>query len=975
MTLDIRATVTCSLGELISGSVGDTSIGNSGLVTCSGSIVVSGTIAPVPGTEVTFSYSAGGQSYTIPRRLRVIGSYADPFRRVSQISLGDKLAYLASLEEYSNYDAKDDPNSDADAPDFANPIHASTILEQCLQKLEINLAGANPLTNKFANKYFPLDRPFVAIMNDLLVSESYCGYLNYNEELEIVDLSQKGGTGPLLTVDDFIDIGPAGLVVPPADLVKVSYKYQKHQRVYSPEGSSGLVSSYNISGLSISSNSNWTEDKTIGPDTEYPINYVGEEGEELTETYSGRSESITKTYYKSINVRNGVDPSTGRIVYEKKELVDYTESEVTEPYAKIASKRIAALLSRGQTATGGSARVVTKKSRTTPYYDANGEVVGEENYEEVPIASYIYGSELPVAFSRTATLVEVVPYIDTILVPASRTVTTYNKKEDLQKTYTVTYVNKGETAASQASLAESVFALSTTAGAVNLAEKTFNSGLVFEGDSVRISRVSSARLRSQAKPTESESASSYVTSKDYGGSTSSASSGDKYTTEVFELANNASNGLVSNVLQLTVPYSPDDTIGYVSGVYSTIRGGAAENAKKYGETQVNLINGGVYSINIQLPVNKLSGAIFEPIVVEANGLSAMYRVDALNWTIGANGIIVSASALFYGAVGGTGDFWFPVAPGIVSLPQTPPAINGQVTVVNTVPITSQKIKYQTVFKTRLSLRAYDYPLINDLGFFSLQVKSRLLLGVFATPVRIPATIITFSAHSPELEARQYIKPPGAAIVIDHPIPLIKASDGKVYPAQYNIQVNAYSPIVTAPQPAIVNVGITSVFITATAPNIALQRVVVVPSTEIQVGAYLPIVATSHQVYIPVTALSELSAFNPEIFTGVAIYERTETPGVWSEVASDVNPYESDGLTLVEDSPFFTPPSGRYPKIRMTALAPRVLVNTRIKAPVFTIIVANTPPSIGARLASNYSDWAFAPYADLIDIWPESWNDQ
>jgi len=60
MAIDIRATVTCSLGTLISGSISDDYIQGSGLVKIKGSVEISGTITPAIGTVVTFSYITSG---------------------------------------------------------------------------------------------------------------------------------------------------------------------------------------------------------------------------------------------------------------------------------------------------------------------------------------------------------------------------------------------------------------------------------------------------------------------------------------------------------------------------------------------------------------------------------------------------------------------------------------------------------------------------------------------------------------------------------------------------------------------------------------------------------------------------------------------------------------------------------------------------------------------------------------------------
>ena len=87
MAIDVRATVTCSLGTLISGSLSDSYVQGSGLVKCTGSVELSGVVTPAIGTVVTFSFTRGGTTTNVPRRLRVLSSFADPFRRIENVPI------------------------------------------------------------------------------------------------------------------------------------------------------------------------------------------------------------------------------------------------------------------------------------------------------------------------------------------------------------------------------------------------------------------------------------------------------------------------------------------------------------------------------------------------------------------------------------------------------------------------------------------------------------------------------------------------------------------------------------------------------------------------------------------------------------------------------------------------------------------------------------------------------------------------
>lgn len=95
MAIDIRANVICSLGPIIQGAISDDSLGaGQGLVTCSGQVVIEGLITPKAGTKVEIAYVRNGIITRIPRVMRVISSFADPFRNLTTVQLGDKLVWL-----------------------------------------------------------------------------------------------------------------------------------------------------------------------------------------------------------------------------------------------------------------------------------------------------------------------------------------------------------------------------------------------------------------------------------------------------------------------------------------------------------------------------------------------------------------------------------------------------------------------------------------------------------------------------------------------------------------------------------------------------------------------------------------------------------------------------------------------------------------------------------------------------------------
>ena len=72
--IDSRATVTCNLGEVISGGVSDSYLQNSGLVMTRGQLTLTGIQTPSIGSEVSISYQlTNGSNGTLPRSLVVDG--------------------------------------------------------------------------------------------------------------------------------------------------------------------------------------------------------------------------------------------------------------------------------------------------------------------------------------------------------------------------------------------------------------------------------------------------------------------------------------------------------------------------------------------------------------------------------------------------------------------------------------------------------------------------------------------------------------------------------------------------------------------------------------------------------------------------------------------------------------------------------------------------------------------------------------
>lgn len=242
MAIDIRANVTCSLGELISGQINDSFV-QPGIVTVSGSCVLKGLQTPAMGSVVTFSYSRSGSTTQIPRQLRVLSYFADPFRNTTEVQLGCRLTYLSEVKPLpagATPETAGDPEEptpgrslitprelncrypDTEFPTFpgdpnrpGNPalpgyLNASALLSEACARLGLTRTG-DSLTAKYYIDSFDFSGGYVNAISQLLAAESKFGFINSNGSLEVRSLESTGGEGPVVDVDSIIDISPIGL--------------------------------------------------------------------------------------------------------------------------------------------------------------------------------------------------------------------------------------------------------------------------------------------------------------------------------------------------------------------------------------------------------------------------------------------------------------------------------------------------------------------------------------------------------------------------------------------------------------------------------------------------------------------------------------------------------------------------------------------------------------------------------------------
>jgi hypothetical protein len=803
MAIDIRATVTCSLGTLISGSLSDDYLQGSGLVKTRGTCEISGLITPAVGTAVTFSYTKGGVTTSIPRKLRVLSSFADPFRRTTKVELGCKLTYLSDLQEPVVWTAfDDDENNDYTEEDqriVTLPIHASSVMAKCLNELGIT-ASSSPLTNKFSVAEFDFGPGYVQVLSDLLVSESYFGYLNTSEVLQIVSLDQDGGSGPVYTAADIVDLGPIGTGQLPGEAVTVSYSTL---RLKDPNDDQEQVERLN-----------WERQETVGTPTVYPVNYK----QNQTRYYTGSDSSVTLSEYETIKTLNG-------------DFIDVKIKETTTAYGP-SIKGLTSLASAYLTNDIEFNNVDIVYSQNVIYfqYDSEGNPVSNTQYEYLNRATAFSGLEIPYVIDGVGLV------FDFALMLTGAKLTTYETAGNYTKQTETTYTWWPNTLSGQQGIAE---AKETFATAVEVstylnsletsADTRDGSGLVYESQSISVSTRNST---TQGRPSDADRVNAAY-SKD-------GDPNNGWRTESkAELELALGSATAQRRIEFSMPYAPDDIFsGPSGGPFTATPSDAAAKANRYGRVQNRLLLGNRSGVNLQLAPERLPVAPFSPLYLQADGLTALYRANGNQWAFDSNGIVCSTDALFWAAVSGTGTFWFPVAPGITTLPPEPAIVDGQMNASTVVLPYNETAVYDARVSLGNVVTKFDY----SLSLLTVVPAIKIDIGYTAERyqfLNVPLSSVAVAADAPVITSSVNVRVPNALdTLLAAPVPIITQSVNVVVPTVPDVLLAAPVPLVGGGIGSSVSPPSAVITIAADVPS-AGSFIVRVPAADIAVAAPLP----------------------------------------------------------------------------------------------------------------------------------------
>lgn len=680
MAIDIRASISCNLGDIIQANVSDSGIAEAGLIKTTGVCEVLGISTPAIGTGVTFTYTtATGVTRTVPRSLFVLSSFANPYKHTTEIQLGCALTYRESLREPVKWDALDDPaNSDYTAADqeiITVPINASSVMDYCLEQLGLT-ATQNPLTNKFSIAEFDYSAGYVQVLNDLLVSESYCGFLNGGGTLEVFSLDASGGTGPVIGIEKIIDVGSVNAGQLPGEAVIVNYstlKLKQPDPATDPNALSGAL---------------WETVATTNQ-REVLITYQSSTGSQQYKVYNVIDSEVSTTTYKDFIVKNLL-PGTQSVKIitgiERQRKVATRQTVKTDGSVSIEGSLASNTLSAGLMYYSSDVTLTTYETFT---YDEYG---NESYYVSRTMGSLAHlAGKLPVqdwVFTDALGINAVSPsrLTDREVERIERTTETVG---DYQRVTTRRYGPWTDTIAGQQAMATGLRLVSAF-NDLNDALGTLFKQLYLLNTEVTTRRTSEGEIAP---------AGADVTNATYADGGDPANGYRTDSSVELELA--LGSATAQRRIEFNLPYAPDDIFIKTGTTYSSIASDAPQKASLYGRVQNKLLLAGRSGMSLQTAADTLPPRPFQQFTVTASGVSGVYRTNATSWTMSGDGIIMSTDGLFWGGAGAASgstpasSAFFPTSPTITTLPTAPAVVDtapdqliGTVATVGTAPQTT-----------------------------------------------------------------------------------------------------------------------------------------------------------------------------------------------------------------------------------------------------------------------------------------------
>lgn len=374
MTIDIRQEITCSAGPLISATIADDYVSQSGLITTRGEAQIAGGSSAVLGGSITFT--------GVPRSLRVIGLSYSPLDNVTYVQFTCPLGQALGAQDvdFKRRIQEGTPPAKEWASTNSIPfVTVNSILQRCCSGM--GLAGSLSV-NTGADRVFltggeeyEFTGPYSSVLSSILAAYGHCGAYFNGGIVSRPLLSPFAGGQWLLTEENLIRTGPLGAGIPPAGRITMAVPFNGlHQinrpRFYGKE----TCTTTELEGATRSIFYSYIEDPTI-LDAE-PID------DSLSYTYAPFTRTCTTVNDKNQNILT-VETTTA-----------------TGALDNYASNLAAARFDAAAASAAG--RACTTKTTTTRTFDIAGHVVLEEVEVVQEVAAL--ASSLTLPFARPAEL-------------------------------------------------------------------------------------------------------------------------------------------------------------------------------------------------------------------------------------------------------------------------------------------------------------------------------------------------------------------------------------------------------------------------------------------------------------------------------------------------------------------------------------------------------------------------------------------
>lgn len=715
MAIDLRATIQCGLGPVISASISDDYIQGSGLIKTSGTCKIKGVVTPAQGEIVVFTYTKNGITRRVPRTLRVLSFFADPFRKTTDVQLGCLLTYMQDKKDPTKLEPLDDPANknrlESEKQIVTIPIYAKSIAARCLNRIGI-VANSLPLTNRFSVSEFDLSSGYVNVLSDLLVSESLYGYLDESEILRIDALDAGAVSGPLVTSADLVDAGPIAVGGVPGDTVAVSYSTLRLKppedeaiacKTLTPEEEEQLEEQLEEETEEELNPIEVEPDETGDEPAEDPGTNETQWGDDLATSFSEQEVAITYTNpgteEPAVEYYNVLDTSQQTTTYQvysfQNEDGSITRKNVptikirteTKSSASVLGSIASQYLSGGFEFANAPLETVTTETFT---YDKYGNEIKRETYKvgdrafEVGSLGFDFVVE-EASGDDVTTIAIVIPY--GITIPIELTVVDSVTAFGVTSSYTRRFVRWSKTVYGQQAIsaAKEIIDNSQTPASATLAAidaiadrpglflqetqgETSRTGYRGEGASQQAplpEDIVNSRYSENSTDNKDDDIGALEAEEE--GESQSEESVTKVevdptngysTLSVSEIEFATGSPLSTRRVEFTMPYAPDDV--FVRRLVSTnptrycyysFRSDAAYKASRYGRIQNRMLMGNRHGLSIQLSPEKVPNKPFSSFFLQAAGTIALYRTNACSWTMDSNGIIVSVEAMYWGVAG------------------------------------------------------------------------------------------------------------------------------------------------------------------------------------------------------------------------------------------------------------------------------------------------------------------------------------